>query len=114
MKLGVQKLSTLQDFGMYDSLTDAMSEYHDFFRDKVNENKNKIVTSFINRDFDAIWSIMQENKKYEDSGFPMVLALNKTMLKFNRYVTQPTMVHQIFNKSFDHIEEIADSDTFYK
>ena len=62
MKLGVQKLSTLQDFGMYDSLTDAMSEYHDFFRDKVNENKNKIVTSFINRDFDAIWSIMQENK----------------------------------------------------
>ena len=61
---------------MYDSLTDAMSEYHDFFRDKVNENKNKIVTSFINRDFDAIWPIMQENKKYEESGFPMVLALN--------------------------------------
>ena len=51
MRLGAAKLSYFTDFGIHENLEDLLSEYKDFFRDRVNENKNSIVTSFIDRDF---------------------------------------------------------------
>ena len=51
MRLGAAKLSYFTDFGIHENLEDLLSEYKDFFRDRVNENKNAIVTSFIDRDF---------------------------------------------------------------
>jgi len=42
------------DFGYEKSMTDLISHFKDFYKDKVNENKNKIVTSFLHKDFENI------------------------------------------------------------
>ena len=47
-----------------------MSNYKDFHADKINENKNKIVNNFLNRDFDEVWPQMQENEKLAKAKLP--------------------------------------------
>ena len=74
-RLGAAKLSIFSDFGMQDHLEDLMSEYKDFYRDRINENKNAIVTGFLERDFDNIWSLMQDNEKKAREGFHHTIQL---------------------------------------
>jgi len=44
-------------------------QYKRFYDDKINDNKNKMVTSFIERDFDRIHPLMKKNEKLTSSGF---------------------------------------------
>ena len=53
-RLGAYKFSVFSDFGYEKSMTDLISHFKDFYKDKVNENKNKIVTSFLHKDFENI------------------------------------------------------------
>ena len=62
-RLGAAKLSYFSDFGMHENLESILSEYKDFYRDKINENKNMIVTGFLHREFDCIWALMRENEQ---------------------------------------------------
>lgn len=48
---------------MSQNLDELIQEYKDFYRDKINENKNNIVTSFLQKDFDAIRPLMLKNEK---------------------------------------------------
>ena len=68
-RLGAAKLSTYTDFGMYGYLEEILSEYKDFYPNKVIYNKNDIVTAFRQRDFETIWPKMQENEKISKVGF---------------------------------------------
>jgi hypothetical protein len=40
-----------------------VSQFQDFFKDKVNDNKNKIVTSFLQRDFENIHVLQARNEE---------------------------------------------------
>ena len=62
-------MSYYTDFGLQDHVEDLLSEYKDFFRDRINENKNAIVTSFIERDFDKIWPLVSDNEQKGKDGF---------------------------------------------
>ena len=53
-RLGAARFSVYSDFGMNDALDELISQYKDFYRDKINENKNTIVHSFLQRDFEKI------------------------------------------------------------
>ena len=39
--------------------------------------------------------------------------LIQTYMRSQKFVTQPTFIHQIFNKHFEHIDEIIDNDVTY-
>lgn len=89
MRLGAAKLSYFTDFGIHENIEDLLSEYKDFFRDRVNENKNAIVTSFIDRDFQKIWPLVQDNEEKVKDGFQHTVLLVATYLKSQKAVTQP-------------------------
>jgi hypothetical protein len=38
-------------------MSELIGHFKDFYKDKVNENKNKIVTSFLHKDFENIHSL---------------------------------------------------------
>ena len=68
-RLGAQRFSVYTDFGLGRNLDDLIQEYTSFYRDKINENKNSIVTSFLHRDFEKIHPLMIKNDKLTSSGF---------------------------------------------
>ena len=68
-RIGAARFSVYSDYGMSEQLEDLVQEYKDFFNDKINENKNNIVTSFVHRDFDKIHPLMQRNEVLQQSGF---------------------------------------------
>lgn len=46
------------DFGYEKTMmSELIGHFKDFYKDKVNENKNKIVTSFLHKDFENIHSL---------------------------------------------------------
>lgn len=47
---------------MKTDLEKLIVEYKDYYRDKINENKNNIVTDFVSRDFDDIHPLMKKNE----------------------------------------------------
>ena len=57
-RIGATRFSVYADYGMSEQLEELVQEYKDFFNDKINENKNNIVTSFVERDFDKIHPLM--------------------------------------------------------
>ena len=57
-RLGASRFSVYADYGMNDSLEELIQEYKDFYRDKINDNKNTIVTAFLHRDFENIQPTM--------------------------------------------------------
>ena len=75
-----------------------ITDYKDFYRDKINENKNNIVTSFLHRDFDNIRPLMQKNEKLTSSGFQHAISLAQTVLQIHKFETNPVKMHQVFNK----------------
>jgi hypothetical protein len=44
-------------------LEDLITQYREFYKDKVNENKNKIVTSFLRKDFENIHMLQKKNEE---------------------------------------------------
>ena len=96
---------------MSQNLEDLVQEYKDFYRDKINDNKNNIVTSFLNKNFDEIKPLMDKNEKLQQSGFQHAIGLAHTLLKVQKYETNPNKMHQVFNKQFEHIETICEADS---
>ena len=68
-RLGAARFSVYTDFGFGQNLEDLIAEYRSFYKDKINDNKNNIVTSFLNRDFDKIHPLMKKNEKLSSAGF---------------------------------------------
>ena len=57
-RLGAYKFSCFADFGYEKTMmTELIGNFKDFYKDKVNENKNKIVTSLLHKDFENIHSL---------------------------------------------------------
>ncbi len=57
-RLGAYKFSCFADFGYEKTMmTELIGNFKDFYKDKVNENKNKIVTPFLHKDFENIHSL---------------------------------------------------------
>lgn len=113
-RLGAYRFSVYTDYGMNQNLEDLIQEYKDFYRDKINDNKNNIVTSFLHRDFDQINPLMKKNEKLTSSGFQHAISLAHTVLQIHKYETNPAKMHQVFNKQFDHIDKICDADSAFE
>ena len=56
---------------------------------------------------------MQDNEEKVKDGFQHTVLLVATYLKSQKAVTQPGQIHQIFNKHFEHIDDIVDNDVSY-
>ena len=64
-RLGAYRFSCYTDYGMGSYLEDLIQEYKVFYNDKINENKNSIVESFLRKDgkeFDLIRPLMIKNE----------------------------------------------------
>lgn len=48
-RLGATRFSVYTSFGMNKQARELINDYKDFYRDKINDNKNKIVTNFLQR-----------------------------------------------------------------
>lgn len=71
------------DFGYEKSMTDLIGHFKDFYKDKVNENKNKIVTSFLHKDFENIHLLQAKNEELNSSGFQATIGLAQIVLLLN-------------------------------
>jgi len=97
-RLGAYRFSVYTDFGRGQNLEDLIRLYQDFYRDKINENKNNIVTGFLHRDFDKIKPLMKKNEKLSSSGFQHAIQLAHTVLQIHQYENNSVKMHQVFNK----------------
>lgn len=113
-RLGAYRFSVYTDFGRGQNLEDLIRLYKDFYNDRINENKNNIVTSFLHRDFDKIKPLMKKNEKLSSAGFQHAISLAHTVLQVHQYENNGYKMHQVFNKQFDHIDTICDADTAYE
>ena len=68
-RLGAARLSVYTDYGMSDQLGALITDFEEHYRDGVNANKNRIVTAFAERDFEAVNPLMEKNDKLQRSGF---------------------------------------------
>lgn len=57
-RLGAARLSVYTDYGMQDQLEALIAEFQNYYRDRVNDNKNDIVRAFADRDFEVINPLM--------------------------------------------------------
>ena len=48
------------------------------------------------------------------AGFQHAISLAHTILQVHKFETSPNKMHQVFNKQFDHIDQICDADTAYE
>ena len=103
-RLGAARFSVYADFGFGQNLEDLITEYKNFYKDKINENKNNIVTSFLNRDFDKIHPLMKKNEKLTSAGFQHAISLAHTVLQIHKFEIDPLRMHTVFNKQFEHID----------
>jgi len=113
-RLGAYRYSVYTDFGLGQNLEDLIQQYKDFYRDKINENKNNIVTSFLHRDFEKIRPLMLRNEKLTSSGLQHAISLGHTILHMHKFENNPLKMHQVFNKQFDHIDEICDAESAFE
>lgn len=86
-RLGAARFSVYSDYGMNESLEELIQEYKDFYRDKINDNKNTIVTAFLHRDFEKIQPTMKKNEELSRSGFQHAIGLAQTCLTVGKYAT---------------------------
>lgn len=68
-RLGAARFSLYSNFGMIGHMDELLNEQKTFFQDKINENKNKVVTSFLSRNFQAIYPLLQHNEVLSRSQF---------------------------------------------
>ena len=61
-------------------LESLITEYKDFYREKIHENKNQIVTSFVTKDFEKIHPLIKKNEKLTSSGFQHAISIAYTIL----------------------------------
>ena len=92
-RLGAYRFSVYTDFGMSSNLEELINKYKDFYNDEVNSNKNEIVQSFLNRDFENINPLMKTNEKLSTSGFTHAIQLAHTILKVHKYETDVPKMH---------------------
>ena len=57
-RLGAARLSVYTDYGMQDQLEALIAEFQNYYRDRVNDNKNDIVRAFADRDLEVINPLM--------------------------------------------------------
>ena len=112
-RLGAARFSVYADYGMNESLEELIQEYKDFFADKINDNKNIIVTAFLHREFEKIQPTMVKNEVLSKSGFQHAIGLAQTCLSISKYATNPAKLTQVFSKQFNHIDIICDTDTSF-
>ena len=67
--LGAIRFSLYTDYGFEPDLAELVENYTDYYRDKVNDNKNRIVKAFHNRDFDIIYPTLLANEKVINAPF---------------------------------------------
>lgn len=92
-RLGASCFSVYTDFGMESSLEKLIQQYKDFYKDEVNANKDAIVMSFSQCDFDSIRPMMKKNEKLQQSGFQHGIGLAETIIQVHKNETEPNKMH---------------------
>lgn len=57
------------DFGNAYELDQVIKKYRGYYKTHIFDNKNSMVSSFKNKDFDKILPLMQHNEKLEQARF---------------------------------------------
>lgn len=63
------------DFGYDNEISDIIGHFKNFYKDKINENKNQIVTSFLKKNFEVIHVLQSKNEDLNKSGFYATIGL---------------------------------------
>ena len=108
--MGAVRFSLYTDYGFEPDLAELVENYTDYYRDKVNENKNSIVKSFLMRDFDKIHPIMQQNDKVMTAPFQRTIGVGQTMCQINNNIEDVPSIHTVFNTNFSHIEQVCSNE----
>lgn len=97
------RFSLYSDFGFENELAELTEDYADFYRDKVNTNKNEIVDNFKSRQFEKIHPLMATNDKVVNAPFQRTIGVGQTFADLNKNIQDVPAIHTIFNTQFDHI-----------
>lgn len=113
-RLGAYRFTCYSDFGFEQHLADLAKQFKDYFKDQINENKNKIVSAFCAKEFDKVKGLARKNTELERSGFATAVGLTSVLQHMGKYSTNSIKLHQIFSKHFGIVESICNSDTLYE
>jgi hypothetical protein len=102
--IGAIRFSLYTDYGFEPDLAELVENYTDYYRDKINDNKNRITKAFHNRDFDIVYPTLQANERVQNAPFQRTISIGQTMCDINANISNVTKIHNIFNKEFKHIE----------
>lgn len=91
-RLGAARFSVYNDFGIETWQEELLKDYSDFYKDKTNENKNKIVTSYLARDFESIRPLMLKNEQLIGSNFLTTVKLAQAVQAIQKNVINPNRI----------------------
>lgn len=105
--------SHFSDFGHTNDLENVCKQFKSYFDRNYNENKNKVVSCYKNREFDVINDILNKNESMKSSFFMQCTQLTLTFISFVRFGSNPHVIQGIFQKEYSQISSVCDDDISY-
>lgn len=109
-KLGCIRYSHYSDYCEDKELELVCKQYKKYYDLHSNENKNKVVKCFKERDFEKINDIMTKNETMKSSYFMMCSDMGLIYLSIFRNATNSNNLHFMFNKKFQMVKDLCDED----
>eukprot|EP00347_Sterkiella_histriomuscorum_P000542 403375452 len=109
-KLGCIRFSHYSEYGVDKDLEQVCKQYKRHYELNFNENKNRVVQCFQQREFDKINEIMTKNDSLNQSYFMVCSEIGLIYLNIFRNANNSQNLHNIFNRQFGPINEVCDED----
>ena len=99
-KLGCIRYSLYSEYGVDKELEQVCRQYKRHYELNFNENKNKVVQCFKEREFDKINDILAKNDTMNSSYFLTCSEIGLIYTQIYRNATNAQNLHNIFNRQF--------------
>ena len=112
-KIGCIRFAQYTEFGADKELDQVCRQYKKHYELNFNENKNRVVQCFVQRDFDKINDIMTKNDTLKQSYFNVCCDIGLAYAAVYRHATNATNLHHVFNRGFQAVTDVCDEDTIF-
>ena len=108
--MGAIRFSLYTSYGFDEDLAELVENYEDYYRDRAEENKNKMTKAFFARDFDVILPTIEINEKVMSAPFKRTIGIGGTLCDIKNNISKVPLIHTTFNEHFKHIEAICSNE----
>lgn len=113
-RIGAIKYSCLSTWGPKKEFMELLDEYKAYFSNETNNLKNLTVKAYEERKLDLVYPLLQEQEGFEQSPFLLPVQVGRTVLNVQNYINDTKTMYEMFNRNFDHIHQLCDSDQMFE